>query len=124
MFVWATTSAWGRNAEPGVDATNAVLVETNVTLRNMHAMFGRFEVTQKSTEDLDLRDSEQVFTVDKLQGGYTWYPGDWRGWSPGIGGTASVSFVPDYLRPVYGSRANRGFGVFLTLRPAAHRMGS
>jgi hypothetical protein len=122
--VWATTLAWGRNAEPGVDATNAVLLETNLTVRNTHALFGRFEMAQKAAEDLDLRDIEQAFTVGKLQGGYTWYLGDWRGWSPGIGGTVSVSIVPDDLRPVYGSRTNGGFGVFLTLRPAAHRMGS
>jgi hypothetical protein len=41
---------------------------------------------------------------------------------PGIGAGVSAGFVPDSLRPFYGSRVNVGFGVFVTLRPAAHGM--
>lgn len=120
--IWATTVAWGRNAETGVDATHAVLFESAATMRSTHAVFGRFEVAQKSSDDLAVPVFGQMFTVTKLQGGYTWYVREWRGWSPGIGATASASFVPNDLRPAYGSRVNGGFGVFLTLRPAAHKM--
>jgi hypothetical protein len=120
--IWATTVAWGRNSEPGVAATHFLLLETNLTVRNTHALFGRFEIGRKSTDDLAVADVEQLFTVGKLQGGYTWYLRQWHGLSPGIGATASTSFVPDDLRAVYGSRTNGGFGVFLTLRPAAHKM--
>jgi YHS domain-containing protein len=36
-----------------------------------------------------------------------------------LGATLSAGFVPKELGAVYGSRANIGFGVFATLRPAA-----
>jgi hypothetical protein len=41
---------------------------------------------------------------------------------PGIGGGLSIGFVPEELSDAYGSRANLGFGVFFTLRPAAMTM--
>jgi hypothetical protein len=59
------------------------------------------------------------FTVAKLQGGYTRYFSAWRGLEPGVGGSISAGFVPEPLEPAYGSRVNAGFGVFVTLRPAA-----
>ena len=30
--IWASTLGWGRNQEPGSDATNAFLAETNLTV--------------------------------------------------------------------------------------------
>ena len=36
-----------------------------------------------------------------------------------MGASVSAGFVPKALEPVYGSRINFGFGVFVTLRPAA-----
>ena len=37
----------------------------------------------------------------------------------GIGASLSASFVPEGLEATYGHRVNTGFGVFVTLRPAA-----
>jgi hypothetical protein len=34
----------------------------------------------------------------------------------------SLSFVPQALEPYYGGRATPGLAVFMTIRPAAHRM--
>jgi YHS domain-containing protein len=118
--IWASTVAWGRNTEPE-HASNAVLVETNVTLDERNAWFGRFEVVGKSAHDLDV-DQEGTFTVGKLQGGYTRYLSVWMGLKPGLGVSASAGFVPDSLKNVYGSRVNAGFGVFVTVRPAAMSM--
>jgi len=42
-LIWANTLGWGHNAERGGDATNAVLVETSVTVRARDAWYGRFE---------------------------------------------------------------------------------
>ena len=39
-----------------------------------------------------------------------------------MGASLSAGFVPKHLEPVYGSRINAGFGVFVTLRPAAMMM--
>ena len=116
--IWATTFAWGHNEELD-DATNAWLFETNVTLDQGDTWFGRFEVAEKTAHDLDVPEPPDHFTVAKLQGGYTRYLTARSGFQPGLGGAVSVGMVPDTLRSTYGSRANLGFAVYLTLRPAA-----
>jgi YHS domain-containing protein len=114
--IWATTIAWGRNAEPG-HSSNALLVESSVTLDDRDTWFGRYEIAGKSAHDLVLP-GDADFVVSKLQGGYTRYIGSWSGLKPGIGASVSSGLVPGLLKPVYGSRANLGAGIFVTLRPA------
>jgi YHS domain-containing protein len=115
--VWASTAAWGRNAEEG-HATSALLLETNVTLDDRDTWYGRFEVVGKTAHDLEVP-GDETFTVGKMQGGYTRYLPAWRGWKPGVGVSASAGFVPSALASIYGGRVNPGFGIFLTVRPAA-----
>ena len=119
--IWATTLAWGRNAEPD-HASNALLLETNLTFDDRDTWFGRFEVVGKSAHDLAVPDSPDSFTVAKLQGGYTRYLKAWNSLQPGLGASISAGVVPQALQSLYGSRVNVGFGVFLTLRPAAMMM--
>ena len=119
--LWATTVAWGRNEEAG-HGSNALLVETNLTLRDRDSWFGRFEAVSKTAHDLAVAESDDAFTVAKFQGGYTRYFDAWRGFRPGIGAAFSAGIVPERLEPAYGSRVNVGFGIFLTLRPAAMMM--
>jgi hypothetical protein len=66
--VWATTLAWGRNAESD-RTSDAFLAETSLTLRDRDTWFGRFETTGKTGHDLHLVPEEERFTVAKLQGG-------------------------------------------------------
>jgi hypothetical protein len=127
--IWATTVAWGRNEEDD-HATNALLVETNFTLADRDAWFGRLEIVGKTAHDLDVPHSlahdveaAETFTVAKLQGGYTRYLASWKGLDAGLGASASVGFVPSTLGSVYGSQVNPGAGVFLTVRPAVMRTG-
>ncbi len=119
--LWATTIAWGRNEESD-HGSNAFLVETNLTWQERDTVFGRFEAVGKTAHDLAVPDSDEAFTVAKLQGGYTRYLPAWNGLKPGVGISVSAGFVPEGLKSVYGSRVNGGFGVFLTLRPAAMTM--
>ena len=116
--IWATTVAWGRNAETE-HATNALLLETNLTFNDRDTWFGRFEAAGKTAHDLDVVAMSEAFTVVKIQGGYTRYLQGWGRFAPGLGATLSAGFVPKELEAAYGSRANIGFGVFATLRPAA-----
>jgi YHS domain-containing protein len=126
--IWATTAAWGANTE-SEQTTHALLVETNYTLRDRDSWFGRFEIVGKTAHDLDLTSSlvhdvegDEVFTVSKLQGGYTRYFTVATRLKAGLGFTASAGFVPEDLEAEYGSRINPGFGVFVTIRPAAMQM--
>ena len=119
--IWASTIGWGRNHEPGNDATNAFLAESNLTLEERDSWFGRFEVSEKSGHDLAI-ESDDLFTVAKLQAGYTRYFSAWNGLKPGVGAALSAGMVPESLRTFYGSRLNFGFGVFVTLRPGVFTM--
>jgi hypothetical protein len=118
--VWATTAAWGRNEWNG-ESSNAFLLESNLTLDQRHTWFGRFEAVGKPGHDLDVH-SGGVFTVAKLQAGYTRYFDAWHGLQPGIGGSGSLGVVPRSLEPLYGNRVNPGLAIFVTMRPAAHGM--
>jgi hypothetical protein len=91
-------------------------------LREQDAFYGRFEWSEKSGHDLVVQPEHDIFNVAKLQGGYTRYFPMWKGWTPGVGGALSSGIVPRSLEPVYGSRFNTGFSVYLTLRPGPHQM--
>jgi hypothetical protein len=119
--IWASTIGWGRNQEPGNDATNALLAETNLTLDERDTWFGRFELSQKSGHDLAI-ESPDLFTVAKLQAGYTRYVSSWHSLKPGVGAGLSAGIGSDALESSYGSRVNFGFGIFITLRPAESGM--
>ena len=123
QHLWASTLAWGRNEELGA-ATHAVLAESSLTLRERDVWFGRLEVAGKAAHDLDIHDLDSVLTVGKLQVGYTRYLAQASGLRLGVGGHLAASFVPESIEPQYGSRANLGVGVFLTVRPAAHAMSA
>jgi hypothetical protein len=121
--MWATTVGWGRNAEQDGEATMAWLFESAVAIRQRHTWFARFEWSEKGGHDLAV-ESDAIFDVAKLQGGYTYDFAAWKGLTPGVGFSASAGFVPRDLDSTYGGRVTPGFGVFLTLRPQAARTGS
>jgi hypothetical protein len=118
--LWATTLAWGANREEG-DTTHGLVFESSVGFSGRHTWFGRAELNGKPAHDLHIHESNDVFTVGKLQGGYTHYLPTRGGWTPGIGASVSAAFVPAALEPRYGG-VGTGLGIFLTLRPAAHEM--
>jgi hypothetical protein len=122
--LWASTVGWGRNQEPGTAATNALLAETSVTFDDRDTWFGRVELSGKSAHDLAIEglEAEEVFTLAKVQAGYTRYLSGWRGLKPGVGAHVSAGLVPESLKPFYGRRVNLGAGVFLTIRPGAAGM--
>jgi hypothetical protein len=119
--LWATTIAWGVNSEPA-DTTHAALIESTLSLRERHVGFVRGEIVGKPAHDLHVHESDQVFTVGKIQLGYTHYFRAVNRMQFGMGGSVSGSFVPAALAPRYGGRVAPGFAVFVTVRPAAHAM--
>ncbi len=117
--LWATTVAWGANVEP-LETSHSVMLESAFSADGRNTWFGRLEVTGKPAHALHVSESNDVFTVGKLQGGYTRYFAVRRGLQPGIGGSLSIGLLPPDLQARYGGQAVLGFGVFVTVRPAAH----
>lgn len=115
--VWASTLAWGRNAETG-HASQAFLAETSVTWRDRDVWFGRFETAGKTGHDLHLSPEDGQFTVAKVQGGYTRYLPPGGRFAAGLGAALSAGIVPGTIRAAYGSRVNPGAAIFVTVRPA------
>ena len=121
--VWASTAAWGRNRESG-RSTDFVLGETTLTVRDRDSWFGRLEIGKKPAHDLDLHELNDAFTVAKAQVGYVRFVETGTALRAGVGVTASVGVLPGALRDLYGGRTALGFGLFLTIRPAAMVMSA
>ena len=119
-WLWATTAGWGSNLETG-SRTHGLLVESAITVAEHHTWFGRVEVNGKPAHALHIHESNGVFTVAKMQVGYTRYLTPRHGLQPGLGGFLSAAIVPADLQPRYGG-VGTGLGLFLTLRPGAHGM--
>lgn len=119
--LWASTVAWGMNDEPAT-TTHAAMVESAMSVRDRHVGFMRFELVGKPAHDLHIHESNDVFTVGKLQLGYAYYLRPARGLQMGFGGSFAGSLVPSALAPRYGGRVAPGIAVFVTLRPSAHSM--
>ena len=115
---WASTIAWGRNREEGV-STNAFLVETNANLAERDLVYGRAEIVQKTGADLVLPHEleGETYRVAKVGVGYVRQIAPWGGLVPGLGAGVTVSFVPEDLEGVYGSRTPAGLQLFFRLRP-------
>lgn len=120
---WATTVAWGANRETH-EVTHAMTAETMATADGANTWFGRLEIAGKTAHDLHVHESDDVFTVGRVQGGYVRYLSARRGVQPGVGLSVSASLVPAALEARYGGRVVPGFGIFMTVRPAAHDMRS
>ena len=128
--IWATTLAVGashaREAAVGglLDArTTAALLETSVTLSGRHTLFGRGELAGMPAHHLHAHEyTLSVFTVGKIQAGYTRHLRGRGGVAPGIGGSVALSLLPPELAPRYSGRAAPSFAVFFSLRAARHQM--
>ena len=127
---WATTLAYGINSGPeiipGVQidlTTHALLLESSATFRGRHTWFGRAEVVGKPGHDLHAHEyADRVFAVGKIEAGYSRAFTPWRSLVPGVGGTFSLTIVPQELAPRYTRRVSPGFGVFVSIRPVRHVM--
>jgi len=125
----ATTLAWGRNWQLGIDTLDAFLAESSLNIHNVHTFFTRFEYVQKDdltpalplsslTGGLFPRDIDyhpffpmganepftlNIFNVEQWTLGYIYdfAQGNYAKW--GVGASAALSFVPATLKPFYGS---------------------
>jgi hypothetical protein len=101
---WQTTFAWGRNAASTDTTTDSYLLESAVTIRKTHTVFGRAERSDKN--ELFGQGSPlagQVFPVDKLTLGYVYDLPAIHHYQFGVGGLVSAYVLPSELDPFYGS---------------------
>ena len=120
---------WGANRHSaGSKATHSFLVENETLLDSRNTVFGRAELVQKTGEDLVLGEntpaifpvddlSEERFNVGSLQLGYIRELTRLRWATLGVGGGATLNFVPRSLEETYGSRHPIGTFIFLRIRP-------
>lgn len=126
----ATTLAYGVNSGvevvPGARVglvTHAILLESSLTVSGGHTWFARAEVVGKPGEDLHVHeDPLRIFVVSKLQAGYERALKSWRNLVPGVGGSFSLSIVPEGLESRYSGRFSPGYVVYVSLRPRSHMM--
>ena len=115
-LTWATTVAWGRNTEGESDGSNAWLVETAIARSDRSTIYARGEVVDKSAHDLALS-GDAIFTVAKLQAGYTRSVSRFKFVTASVGGSASFSVLPASLSTIYGARAVPGVVFYMSFAP-------
>ena len=125
---WATTAAWGRNAEHG-KGTNALLVESVLDPDERNVLFARIEAAEKSAEALAISGgNDAVRWIGKAALSYVrQLPielGPGREILVGLGAGVSVNAVPSAFEMAYGSRWPLGFSLFLNTRPGRMEMSA
>jgi len=109
---WQTTFAWGRNSPSHGDATDAWLLESAISFRNTHTIFGRAESADKNELFVG---SHEAFRVAKLTGGYIHDLSVQRHLKLGVGGLVSKYSMPAELDSAYGSNPT-SFMLFARLK--------
>ncbi len=126
--MWATTVAWGRNAEHG-QGTNAVLIESVVDPDERNVLFARVEAAQKTAEALVISGGggEKSWVAKAALTYVRQIPialGSGRQLLLGLGAGMSLNAVPSSFESAYGTRWPVGFSVFLSAQPGPMAMGT
>ena len=109
--------AWGSNLERG-QRTHAALLEGSLWLTARDVVFGRGEINGKPSHALHVHEQPNaIFTVGKIQGGYTRFLSPHDHLQLGVGGALSAALVPPSIRPQYGG-VGTGVAVFAVVRPS------
>jgi len=116
---WSTSFIWGANVPTDTRRVlNTALLETNIELDQRDAIFGRAEYVTRTAEELALVGSiSSEVEVGSLAMGYARRIGRLHGVGAWLGARGNVDFVPEQLRPFYGSSTPVGFTVYLQVRP-------
>lgn len=116
---WATTAAWGRNAEEGEPVTDAALIESALSVGPHVNVFGRAEYVVKTAHDLQVDGAapDATYGLASLGLGHVYTIEAFRAWKVGLGVRGNVLVVPAALEPTYGSRAPVGGLVYVQALP-------
>ena len=121
---WASALVYGANkhtapGQPCQSFGHSVLLETNIQLDDWNSIFGRAEWVQKSAEELAVAgaETEAHFDVSGIVLGYVREVVQHGGAGLGLGIRGSINFVPEGLRPAYGTRTPAGIALYARVRP-------
>ena len=113
----ALTGIWGRNIEPA-STSDSLTAEAQLDLDGRNVPFARFEWVQKLGHDLVVPGPEDAkYGVAMASIGYAHRFAQLGPVVPIVGGAIDLGYVPDELRPSYGTRAPFGAFVFIGLQP-------
>lgn len=118
---WASALIWGANAPIGAGRiANSVVLESDLDLDGIHALFARAEYVRKRADDLAIAGPapETAYDVGTVTLGVVRTVAHGVGLSAGLGVLGSLSVVPAGLANAYGERAPSGFVLYLRVRPA------
>lgn len=114
---WQTTAAWGRNRnDPGRDL-DGFLLESAVNVARTHTLFARAETAEK--DELFPHGDPlhgKPFSVQKASVGYIYDFPEWRHAQCGVGGLASLHWLPERLERAYDSRHPFSFMLFARVK--------
>ena len=122
----ATTFVYGANRHSTSTVVEpSYLLESNLEFGGAHSVFGRAEYVKKGAEDLVLGGGPSgEFNITSLVAGYVYEFDRVGNVRTGIGGRASVDFIPSALEPFYGTRSPKGFAIYVRFRPQRMSAGS
>jgi hypothetical protein len=122
---WATSLIYGGNkhSNPGAPSKgfeHSLLLESNAQLDDQNSVFGRLEWVQKKAEELVVSGfaPDDRFDVASIVLGYIREVAEYQGASLGFGVRGSLSFIPEDLKPAYGTRTPGGIAIYARLRPS------
>ena len=117
---WSTALIYGANATVGTGRPlGSVLLETNLDVDGVNAVFARAEYVKKRAEDLAVPavPGDVAYDVGTVSAGYTRELARGHGAGLAVGVRGAVNVVPASLESLYGSRAPLGAAVYLRVRP-------
>ncbi|MET0285723.1 MAG: hypothetical protein ABW352_14685 [Polyangiales bacterium] len=120
----AATLAFAERVSNRNQLNTSLMAEAYWNIDGHNAVFGRWDLLQKSGEELILPEpTTELFAIGALGAGYIYYFGPFISLTPGLGLRGSINLMEDDLARFYGGQAAYGLMVFAQLRTAALPLG-
>ncbi len=120
----AATLSFAEHVSNRNDLNTSLMAEAYWNIDGHHAVYGRWDLLQKSGAELVLPEpTSELFAIGALGLGYIYYFGPFITLTPGLGIRGSVNLMEDDLARYYGSQAAYGLMVYAQLRTAALPLG-
>jgi hypothetical protein len=120
----AATLSFAQHLSNRNDVNTSLMAEAYWNIDGRSAIFGRWDLLQKSGAELVLPvRTRELFAIGALGAGYIYYFGRFISLTPGIGVRGSVNLMEGDLARFYGGQAAYGLMVYAQLRTAALPLG-